>query len=179
MIILLFGAPGTGKSTYAKYLAEKVGSTWVSTGGILRDLSQTNFEVKKILESGQLISDELVNKELFAKLDGVDCDFVLDGFPRNLSQMGVFDGYLNKKGCQVSRVYHLVTPIDVVVERLKTRGRMDDSPETIRDRYNVFEEQTRPVIKRFESRGVPVTEIDNTPSIEEVKKRFDDSLKNS
>lgn len=176
MIVLLFGAPGTGKSTYAKYLAEKRGLSWVSTGNILREVGERDSHIKEVMDSGQLIPDEEVNRIVFAKLSLIGPNFVLDGFPRTLGQAETFGDFLKKQDWTVDHIYHLSVPVEVIVGRMKARGRTDDTPESIRERFEVFEEQTKPVIEYFERSGVKITKIDNRPPIEEVKKQFDASL---
>lgn len=176
MIVLLFGAPGTGKSTYASYIAEKLNLAWVSTGNILREVGEKDSRIKAIMDSGQLIPDEEVNRIVFEKLDTVVPSFVLDGFPRTIGQAETFGEFLKGKGWPVDHIYHLSVPVEVIIDRMAARGRTDDTPESIKRRFEVFEEQTRPVIEYFEKSGVKVTEIDNTPPIEEVKKQFDASF---
>lgn len=176
MIVLLFGAPGTGKSTYAKYLAEKTGSTWVSTGGILREKAQVDEEIKKTLESGKLVPDDRVDQILFTKLEELGCDFVLDGYPRTLQQMGTFLKFLGERRCRIDKIFHLSVPVEVLVSRVMARGRADDTPETIKQRFEVFERETKEVINSFEKTGISVTEIDNTPIVDQVKREFDKNL---
>jgi adenylate kinase len=176
VIVLLFGAPGTGKSTYARYLAEKTGSTWISTGGLLREKSQQDPEIKQTLESGRLVPDDEVDRILFDRLRQLECSFVLDGYPRTLQQMDSFLKFLDGLGCRVGKIFHLSVPVEVVVSRMMSRGRADDTPETVKHRFEVFERETKDVIDSFEKSGVSVTEIDNTPSVDQVKKEFDKSL---
>ena len=176
MIVLLFGAPGTGKSTYARYLAEKINLTWVSTGNILREMGERDEKIRSIMNSGQLIPDEEVNRLVFAKLSEVGSNFILDGFPRTLGQAQSFADFLKAKGWAIDRIYHLNVPVETVVARMTARGRGDDTPESIKERFNVFEELTKPVIEYFENAGVRRFEIDNTPPIDVVKKQFDQTL---
>lgn len=176
MIVLLFGAPGTGKSTYARYLAEKTGLTWISTGNILRQMSERDEKIRAVMNSGQLISDQEVNRLVFAKLSEIGDSFILDGFPRTLGQAQSFADFLGSKNWQIDRIYHLKVPVETVVARMTARGRGDDTPESIRKRFNVFEELTKPVIEYFENSGVKKFDIDNTPPIAEVKKQFDQTL---
>lgn len=179
MIVLIFGGPGTGKSTYAKYLAEKLNLSWVSTGQVFRELAKHDDRIRGILESGQLLPDAEVNQILFKKLTESDGNFVLDGFPRDLPQAKSFTDFLKSKNWKIDHIFHLTAPVEVIVARLAARGRADDNPETIKERFEVFEAETKPVIALLESSGSRVTEIGNSPPIEEVKKEIDNSLKKS
>jgi adenylate kinase len=176
LIFLLFGAPGTGKSTYAEYIAQKTGTTWISTGNLLREEAEGNAEIKKTLESGQLIPDDKVDQIVFAKIGETGCNFILDGYPRTLNQMETFLSFLKTKNCQIDKIFHLSVPVEVVVHRMLSRGRTDDTPETVKERFDIFETETRAVINRFEELGIPAVEIDNTPPVEQVKKEFDAAL---
>ena len=100
----------------------------------------------------------------------------MDGFPRTISQAESFRQFLDEHSWKINHVYHLSVPVEVVVARMMKRGRPDDTPKTVKDRFEIFESQTKPVIAYFESLGVTKTEIDNTPPIEEVKRQFDASL---
>lgn len=176
MIVLLFGGPGTGKSTYARHISEKLDLAWVSTGDVFREIAQSDARIKAILDSGQLIPDEEVNQVVFDGLSKTSGNFVLDGFPRTVGQAQTFQDFLSSHNWVIGKIFKLTVPVELVIERLKSRGRSDDDPETIRSRFNIFEGETAPVLEYFKSQGTTVTEIDNTLPIEEVKAEFDKYL---
>lgn len=176
MITLLFGAPGTGKSTYAKYLAEKTSSEWISTGKLFREIAERDNRIKELLEAGKLVPDEEVNRVIFDRLSKTSGSFTLDGFPRTVGQAESFSKFLDSRSWKVGKIFRLSVPVEVVLSRMAARGRADDDPAVIKERFEIFEEQTAPVLAYFASHGVPVIDIDNTPPIEEVKKQFDNYL---
>lgn len=179
MIILLFGAPGTGKTTYAKYLAKKTGAVTVSTGELLREMAVSDRQMAATLDAGHLISDELVNQIVDAKLNEIGPNFVLDGYPRALPQVQPFLDFLAKHNWKIDYIFHLQVPVELVVQRMLARGREDDKPEVVRERFTVFEQETKPVIDYFEHSGQKIYEIDNRLSIPESENKFDAIVKNS
>lgn len=176
MIILLFGAPGTGKSTYARYISDQAHLKWVSTGGVFREIAKNNPRVKEVLDSGQLLPDEQVNEILFKKLVETGGNFILDGYPRTVGQAESFHKFLQGQKWAIDQVFHLQVPVEVIMKRMSARGRADDTPDTIQDRFKIFEEQTAPVLDYFKSLGVPVIQIDNAPAIPLVKEEFEKYL---
>ncbi|HET7713401.1 MAG TPA: nucleoside monophosphate kinase [Patescibacteria group bacterium] len=173
MIVLLFGAPGTGKSTYAKYISDKMGLTWISTGALFRQIAQSDSRIRSLLDSGQLIPDEEVNAVLFGRLSETGGNFILDGFPRTTRQAESFQKFLQERGWKIDLIFHLQVPVQVIVSRMTGRGRADDTVETIKDRFEIFEKETAPVLGYFKAQGVTAFEIDNSPPQETVKKKFD------
>lgn len=176
MIVLLFGAPGTGKSTYARYIAEQAHLKWVSTGEVFREIAKTNPRIKSVLNSGQLLPDDEVNEILFQKLVETEGNFILDGYPRTVGQAESFHKFLQGQNWAIDQVFHLQVPVEVVLQRMASRGRPDDTPDTIEGRFKIFEAQTAPVLDYFKSLGIPVIQIDNTPAIPLVKEKFNKLL---
>lgn len=176
MIVLLFGAPGTGKSTYARYIADRAHLTWVSTGAVFREIAKTDPRVRSVLDSGQLLPDAEVNEILFQKLVETSGNFILDGYPRTVGQAETFHKFLQDQNWVIDRIFHLEVPVEVVISRMAARGRADDTPGTIKGRFKIFEEQTAPVLNYFKTIGVPVFQIDNAPPIPLVKEQFEKYL---
>jgi adenylate kinase len=127
MIILLLGAPGSGKGTQSKVLIEKLGFPHLSTGDMLRAAVKTGTELGKqigeTLAKGQFVSDDMVVKLIKDRISNSDCrgGFILDGFPRNLEQAKTLDEMLAAIGKTVDRVIALNVDKDSLLERLTGR----------------------------------------------------------
>lgn len=177
MNIVIFGSQGSGKSTYAKFISEKLEVPYLSSGEMFREIEGQNSslgeEIRDLLKKGQLVPDELTVKLFNQYLKKFDLSkgFVLEGFPRTLNQSNSFN-------LKVAKVFVITLPEEVAIKRLMERKRSDDTPASIRKRLDLFRKQTLPVLNFFKKKGVEVHEIDNSPSIEEVKKVIDDYLKN-
>jgi adenylate kinase len=176
VIILLFGAPGTGKSTYGRYLADKLDVPWISSGLLLREVARRDERIARWVEAGELVPDEEVQRVVHERLQGVEDGFVLDGYPRTVAQARSFLRFLEEHSSRIARVYHFVAPDEVVLQRLLARGRQDDRPEVIRERLRLYRRETEAVLDVLQEAGTEITDVDNTPPVEEVKKRLDASL---
>lgn len=162
--LILFGPPGAGKGTQAIKIAEKYNWKHVSTGDILRSevANQTplGLEVKAVMESGQLVSDDLLVKimeSVFTNSPGVG-GFVLDGFPRTVKQAQELAVMLEKIGYPVSLVLALNVNEQELVNRLLKRaqeqGRKDDTEEVITNRLVQYHHHTKPLIDFYHKVGV-------------------------
>lgn len=175
MKVLLIGPQGSGKSTQAEMLASFSGSPKVSTGDIFRELAgkdtKEGRKIREIIENGRLIDDQTTANIVKAKLQSNDFrkGFILDGYPRNLTQKGIYDP-------DVDKVFYLNVPEEEVIRRLMKRGRKDDTEEAIRTRLNLYLDQTEPMINYYKSKGI-LTEIDGIGSPEEVQKEIRKNLK--
>jgi adenylate kinase len=124
--LLLFGPPGSGKGTQAVLLAGALKMPHISTGDIFRknvkDGTELGKQVKQIMDSGQLVPDELVNKIVADRLGDSDCasGFILDGYPRTAVQAEMLDCYLRTKGIP-KVVVNLVVDYNVIIERITAR----------------------------------------------------------
>jgi len=127
MRIILLGAPGAGKGTVAKLLAEYDGSVQISTGDILRSAVKAGSELGKkaqgYMERGELVPDQLIMDIMETRLQEPDCKkgFILDGFPRTLPQAEALKGLLKKLNLTLDMVVNLDVPRDVILDRLTTR----------------------------------------------------------
>ncbi len=125
--LILLGPPGSGKGTQARKLMEKFGIPQISTGDILRDKkkekSKLGQEIKDIMESGRLVSDELVIQIVEERLQAADCGYgyILDGFPRNVAQADALDQLLERIGHKITQVLNLEVNEDELVRRLTGR----------------------------------------------------------
>ena len=127
MKIILLGAPGAGKGTVAKLLSDYDGSVQISTGDILRAevkaRSPLGQEAKSYMDRGDLVPDALIMKMMGERLQKPDCrkGFILDGFPRTITQASELQNLLKKLGIQLDLIVNLDVPKDVILDRLTTR----------------------------------------------------------
>lgn len=177
MKVLIFGSQGSGKSTHGKYIAEKLGVPYISTGDIFRnivkDKSPLGEKVKSALDKGEFVSEDItreVLEESFQK-NNIEKGFVLDGYPRNLNQAEAFAE-------SIDAVFFIKVPQDLAVSRLMERKREDDKPELIRKRIELYNEKTASLVDYYRNRGVQIFEIDNSPPLEVVQKKIDDYFEN-
>ena len=171
-MILFFGPPGSGKSVQGKLLVERNGWQWLSTGELFRQSKDP--EVLKRLATGELIDDELTNKVLNEAIKNAreNAPIVLDGYPRNLAQVGWLTAYLPSHGRKISCVILFEVPRQELISRLSGRGRAEDTPEVINHRLDIYQEKTSPVVDRYRENGVPVISVDGTGPISEVHERI-------
>lgn len=160
--LVLVGPPGAGKGTQATALSEKLRIPHISTGDLFRkhiaEETALGQEVKHILDSGKLVPDEITNQMLIERLRQPDTDngFLLDGFPRNIGQAEVLAAELAESDQKLDAVVQLEVEEDVVVERLLSRGRSDDSEDVIRHRQHVYQSETAPLLDYYRDRLVTV-----------------------
>jgi len=127
LVILLFGPPGSGKGTQSPSISRLLNIPAISTGEMLRAEVDAGTplgkQVQSILAAGSLVSDELVNNIVVSRITKPDCKngFLLDGYPRTLSQAKFLDGRLAELGFPPPTVFHLATPKSVLIERISSR----------------------------------------------------------
>ncbi|MEB4614302.1 adenylate kinase [Leucobacter sp. M11] len=183
--LLIVGPPGAGKGTQATMLAERYGVPAISTGDIFRANitggTPLGLQVQEIINAGELVPDELTDTIVADRIaqDDATPGFLLDGYPRNVSQVQALDAELAKSGASLDAVVLLEADTDEVVARLLKRaeeqGRADDTEEVIRHRQTVYTEQTAPLIELFEERGILVR-VDGLGGIDEVAERISAAL---
>jgi len=151
--LLFLGAPGAGKGTQAELLSQTNSFLHLSTGELLRKEIEMNTtlgeKVKDIINRGELVSDELVLKIVRQNLDKDNRGWILDGYPRNLSQANSLNEVLIEINQPLEVVFYLDIPEEVLIKRLLLRGRKDDTEETIRTRVNIFKKTTEPLIQYY------------------------------
>ena len=151
--LLFLGAPGAGKGTQAELLSQTYSYLHLSTGELLRKEIQMNTilggQVKDIINSGELVSDDLVLKIVKQNLDKQNKGWILDGYPRNLSQANSLNHVLLEINQPLEVVFYLDIPEEVLIKRLLLRGRKDDTKETIRTRVDIYKKTTAPLIQYF------------------------------
>jgi len=183
--VLLLGPQGSGKGTQAKRIAEAHGIPHIATGDMLREAIATGTplgrRVAPILESGQLVPDELMVDIIRERLGRPDTDagFVLDGFPRTLAQADALDAMLSAIDRKLDVVFEFQLSDDVARARMLRRaseeGRSDDTPEAIDTRLALYHEQTEPVIEHYRTTGNLVG-LHGDRSVGEVFAEIEDAL---
>lgn len=183
--ILLLGSQGAGKGTQALRISEAYGIPHIATGDILRaamaDGTELGLKVKPIYDSGNLVPDDLMIGIIRDRLAQEDADngFVLDGFPRTLAQTEALDRTLREIGKELSVVFVLQLPESVAVARLTKRaeleGRVDDTPEAIAKRLELYRRETEPLVEWFRARSNVVT-VHAERSVSEVFGEIQEAL---
>jgi adenylate kinase len=169
--ILIVGPPGAGKGTQAAVLSEELGVPHISTGDLFRahvdEGTELGQQVEQYLNSGSLVPDELTNEMVTQRLAGSDCrgGFLLDGFPRTVSQARMFADLLRDLDCEIDVVLELDAPEDLVVERLLARGREDDTEDVIRRRQQLYREETAPLLDFYADRLITVPATGSVPDV--------------
>ncbi len=204
MKIIMLGAPGAGKGTQAKMIADKYSVPHISTGDIFRanikNGTELGMEAKKYMDQGLLVPDELTVKILLDRVAQDDCQngYVLDGFPRTIPQAEVLDSELTKLGEKIDYAIDVNVPDENIINRMSGRRaclacgatyhithvppkqegicdrcgkelvlRDDDKPETVKNRLEIYHEQTQPLIDFYTEKGVLKT-VDGTVPMNEV-----------
>lgn len=181
MRIVLLGAPGSGKGTQAALLMEKLELPHISTGDLLRtavkNATPLGIKAKEAMDLGNLVSDDLMLGLIEERLGQDDAarGFLLDGYPRNVSQANSLDELLERIGQPVDEAIQIDVDSELIVERIAKRaaeeGRSDDTEEVVRNRLNVYEEQTAPVVSYYAEKGV-LSRVLGVGSVEEVLQRI-------
>ena len=167
-MIIFTGVAGSGKSVQGRRLADELALPWVSTGEFLRML--ISGEKRKEMLEGKLLDDkEIIGliRKIFTVVD-TNQEFILDGFPRTLSQADWLLSQVKHGQLSVSGVIHLKASEQIVMDRLLSRGRQDDNKEAIVARFHEYENQIKPILEHFKTDGVPVYDIDGGRDVEEV-----------
>ncbi len=182
MRLILLGAPGAGKGTQANFIKEKFGIPQISTGDMLRAAVKAGtplgIEAKKVMDSGGLVSDEIIINLVKERLQQADCanGYLFDGFPRTIPQADA----MKDAGVKIDYVLEIDVPHSEIIERMSGRRvhmssgrtyhvkfnppkvagkddetgedliqRDDDKEETVRKRLDVYESQTRPLVAYY------------------------------
>lgn len=163
MRLIFLGAPGAGKGTQAQILAESRGIPHISTGDILRAAVKAEtplgLKAKTYMDNGELLPDALILDMIRDRLNQPDAQvgWILDGFPRNVSQAEFLDRLLAEINQNYNYAINIHVPQERLVERLLNRailqGRLDDTEDVIRRRLEVYDEQTVPTIEYYRSKG--------------------------
>ena len=184
MNVLVLGPQGSGKGTQAKLMSAEHGIPHVSTGDMFRaldDATPLGREVREVMDRGDLVPDEITIRMIRERLAEHDAreGFILDGYPRNLSQAEALDGMLREIGRRLDVVFFFdlddVTATERALGRAHEEGRTDDTPETIAHRLAVYHEQTEPVVEFYRTTGKLVP-LHAARSVEEVSAEIRQAL---
>lgn len=175
--LLIIGPPGSGKGTQAHRISEQLGIEEISTGDMFRthlaNRTPLGVEAQKYLDTGDLVPDHLTTAMVRERLQQPDTKngFLLDGYPRTVSQMEDLDGVLQETGDTLDTVLEITADDDEIVRRLLLRaradGRSDDTESVIRHRLQLYRTETEPVISRYAERGLLVR-VDGTADVDHV-----------
>lgn len=182
MNVVLFGAPGAGKGTQAKFIMDRYEIPQISTGDILRQAiankTTLGLEAKKFMDEGKLVPDEVVNGLVAERLAEEDCKhgFIMDGFPRTVVQAEELDKILENLGRKIEKVIALHVPDEDIVERItgrrtsKKTGKIyhmtfnppvDEDPADLVQRADDTKEVVEKRLKTYHEQTAPVFEYYN------------------
>lgn len=179
-VIILLGAPASGKGTQALKISKKLALPAISTGDLFRENIQTNTSLgqkaKEFINLGKLVPDELVLEMLFERLTKEDAKkgYILDGFPRTIGQAKALEKRLSKKA--KITVLNLQVADDTIIKRAAFRQRADDTQEIVKERLRNYHLQTKPLIDFYKKRQVLI-EIEGEKNPEEVTQALMQALK--
>ena len=186
MNLIIFGPPGAGKGTQAKFLVKKLNSLQVSTGDMLREEINKDSEIgKKIINymnDGKFVDDEIVNK-LLEKIifDPKNANkLIFDGYPRTINQAKNLENLLIKSNQKIDYVFFLNVDKKAIVKRIEKRKvlekRSDDDSSTILKRYDTYMEVTKPVLDYY-SKNQNFHEIDGSMEIKDISQKIEEILR--
>ena len=187
--IIFFGPPGAGKGTQAKIISEYLKISHLSTGDILRkkllDKDQLANELKKIMSSGNLVSDDILNSIVSSRLQNeTKKGFILDGYPRTLKQSEYLNNFLSENSNTINYIFNIQINFDTLKERILKRSseesREDDNIDVIETRYKEYLNSTQKVSDYYKDKQSNIYhEIDGSLQINEITQKIIKILKKS
>ncbi len=187
MNLIMFGPPGAGKGTQAKFIENKHGLKQLSTGDMLRAevaaVTDLGLRLKSIMDSGALVSDDIIIELIENRIQKSDCQngVIFDGFPRTLAQAEALDKMLAKQGKKIDHVIVLEVDEAALLKRIETRAsesgetRADDNAETLKKRLEVYNAQTAPVLPHYKEQN-NLRRIDGMQPIDTVTRQIESAL---
>ncbi|WP_279072402.1 adenylate kinase [Microbacterium lacticum] len=179
--LLIIGPQGSGKGTQGARVAEAFRIPAISTGDVFRanvkEGTPLGQQVQAIIEAGDLVPDELTGAIVRDRLaqDDAAGGFLLDGYPRNIGQVGDLDAFLDERDEPLTGVIELSVPREESIRRIALRaaeqGRSDDNDESIAKRLSIYESETAPILDVYRERGVAF-EVDGVGTLDEVFERI-------
>jgi adenylate kinase len=177
VFILILGAPGSGKGTQGRILAERLGVPKITTGDLIRaamkDGTPLGLEAKKYYDDGKLVPDSIVLGMIKEQLDRPEAKdgAILDGFPRTAAQAELVDRTLAHRQQRLNHILLLDVPEDELIRRMQKRAeierRTDDSPEAIPVRQQSYQRDTAPLIAHYAQRGI-VHWVPGTGTVDQI-----------
>jgi adenylate kinase len=153
--VVLLGPPGAGKGTQAQKLAEKLEIPQISTGELFRrnidNGTRLGLEAKRYLDAGDLVPSDLTNQLVDERLSDADAanGFILDGYPRSLEQAKALHDMLQRRGTDIDAVLEFRVSQEELFQRLKGRGRADDTDDVILNRMKIYRDETAPLLEYY------------------------------
>jgi len=169
--VVLLGPPGAGKGTQAQKLSEKLGIPQISTGELFRQNigngTPLGLEAKRYLDAGDLVPSDLTNQLVDDRLSNPDAadGFILDGYPRSLEQAKALHEMLERRGVDIDAVVEFRVSQEELLQRLKARGRADDTDDVILNRMKIYRDETAPLLEYYRDE---LKTVDAVGSLDEV-----------
>jgi adenylate kinase len=169
--LVLLGPPGAGKGTQAEKLAEKLQIPQISTGELFRhnitNGTKLGLEAKRYLDAGDLVPSDLTNQLVDDRLNDPDTadGFILDGYPRSLDQAKALHKMLERRGTDIDAVVEFRVSEDELLQRLKARGRADDTDDVILNRMKIYRDETAPLLEYYRDQ---LKTVDAVGAVDEV-----------
>ena len=171
MRVVLLGPPGAGKGTQAQKLAEKLEIPQISTGELFRrnidNGTRLGLEAKRYLDAGDLVPSDLTNQLVDERLSDADAanGFILDGYPRSLEQAKALHDMLERRGTDIDAVLEFRVSQEELFQRLKARGRADDTDDVILNRMKIYRDETAPLLEYYSGE---LRTVDAVGTVDEV-----------
>tara|TARA_B100000029_G_scaffold32310_1_gene30867 strand:+ start:13656 stop:14234 length:579 start_codon:yes stop_codon:yes gene_type:complete len=190
MILIFFGPPGAGKGTQADLISNEYKLPHLSTGNIFRNKllenDQVSINLKKIIDSGELISDQITNKIVSERIEKDDCNkgFILDGYPRTIDQAIFLDKKLKEKKLSISKIIDIKIDKKTIIDRIKSRSnienRKDDNEEVLETRISKYQTETKPLSDYYKSLfPLDYHDINGDQEIKKINRDILNFLKNA
>ena len=175
---VLLGPPGAGKGTQAVRLCQKYKLKHLATGDLLRaaieEKTPAGLQAKSFIDRGSLVPSTIVAKLLFEAIENTPPNtpgFLFDGYPRNNDQCRDLEQFLNEKTMALHAVIMLTVDKEELIQRMLARGRKDDTEDVIRNRFDVYEKETKPVIHYYQKKNI-VHPLNGMGTMNEVFQRI-------
>ncbi len=175
-MIVFFGPAGAGKSVQGQILAAREGWRWISAGQLLRDTR--DMDIIESMQTGQLVDSQKVNElmtDAIKRSKDVN-NVILDGYPREMTQAKWLVEKSAHHGRDIKLVIVLEVPKSELLERLKVRGRVDDTPDAIDERLKIYRTEIYPILTYLTKEGAPVVHIDGVGKVGQVHDRIVEEL---